>query len=178
MKYEVSDLLNEEYNLDLIKLRVHKKVKHKLIAFLYLKQCMSNYKFIHIIYIIFSSMSLLILSNEFIPHDNNKYFSDYFRELTFFSLVKKLKLTHSTYLIICAVIFIICIIRFILLATFISKCNQTDLFNSIKTDKNLFARIINQIVYVLFPYIIEFLSFIFYIEIFPKDFVIKFIFFV
>ena len=173
MKYEVSDLLNEEYNLDLIKLRVHKKVKHKLIAFLYLKQCMNNYKFIHIIYIIFSSMSLLILSNEFIPHDNNKYFSDYFRELTFFSLVKKLKLTHSTYLIICAVIFIICIIRFILLATFISKCNQTDLFNSIKTNKNLFARIINQIVYVLFPYIIEFLSFIFYIEIFPKDFVIK-----
>ena len=173
MKFEASDLLNEEYNLDFIKLRIHNKIKHKIVSYLYLKQAISHYSFVHIIFIVLSSVSLLILSNEFIPQEDNKYFSYYFRELTAYSLTKRLKISHSDYLIICAVLFVICIIRLIVMANFIIKCNEIDPFHSFKNHKSNLARIVNEIVYVLFSYIIEFLSFIFYIEIFPNDFIIK-----
>ena len=39
--------------------------------------------------------------------------------------------------------------------------------------ENLLFRILNHIVYIFFSYIIEFLSFIYYIEFLPKNFVIK-----
>ena len=121
MTSELSDLLNEENKYDFIALRMHKKVKHNIIPFLFLKQSMISYKFFHIIYILISSIGILILSDEFIPKEKRKYFSDYFRELTMFSLIKKLKITHSTYLIICAVIFVICAFRLIFLINFIQK---------------------------------------------------------
>ena len=173
MTSELSDLLNEENKYDFIALRMHKKVKHNIIPFLFLKQSMISYKFFHIIYILISSIGILILSDEFIPKDNRKYFSDYFRELTMFSLIKKLKITHSTYLIICAVIFVICAFRLIFLINFMYNSNETDSLNIVKKEKSVILNILNHLVYVLFAYIIEFLAFIYYIEIFPNDFIIK-----
>ena len=64
MKLEISDLLNEDNKFELITLRIHKKIKHRIISYLFLKQSMTSYKFIHILYIIISSISLIILSNE------------------------------------------------------------------------------------------------------------------
>ena len=173
MRLEISDLLNEDYKYDLIALRMHGKVKHRIIPYLFLKQTITGYKFIHIIYILISSISLLILSNEFIPSDNRKYFSHYFREITFYSLTKRLKISHSTYLIICLVIFVICSFRIIMLIVFFNKSNELVSFSSLKRQKSYVLNVLNHIVYVLFSFIIEFLSFIFYIEIFPETFIIK-----
>ena len=173
MKSELSDLINEDNKYDFIAIRMHKKVNHKIIPFLFLKQSMANYKFIHIIYILISSISLLILSDEFIPKENRKYFSDYFRELTMYSLTKKLRITHSTYLIICVVIFVICAFRLICLVNFIYKSNKTDSFHPLKNYKSVLLNILNHLAYILFSYIIEFLAFIYYIEIFPDEFIIK-----
>ena len=91
MKFEISDILNDECKFDLIKLRIHGKIKHKIASILFLKHSINSYKFIHIIFIIISSMGLLILSNEFIHNDNQKFLGTYLRELTFYSLAKKLK---------------------------------------------------------------------------------------
>ena len=173
MKFEPSDILNDKYKFDLIKLRVHNKVKYSIVSHLFLKQSITGYKFIHIAYIIISSIGLLILSNEFIPQEKQKYFSNYIREITIFSFAKRLKITHSTYLIICAIIFIICLIRLIAMIYFSYKSNSMDPFNNFKNKKSVIIRILNHIVYVLFSFIIEFLSFIFYIEMFPNKFIIK-----
>lgn len=173
MKLEISDLLNEDNKFELITLRIHKKIKHRIISYLFLKQSMTSYKFIHILYIIISSISLIILSNEFIPIESRRYFSDYFREITFYSLTKRLKISHSAYLIICAVIFIISSFRTIMLINFFYKCNKLDNFNSLKNHRSVFLSILNHIMYILFSFMIEFLSFIFYIEIFPETFIIK-----
>ena len=178
MKIEISDLLNGKYHYDLIKLRVHKKIKIPIVSSLFLKQSILDFKFIHIIYIIISSMSLLILTNDFI-YDKNEYlfFSSYLRELTPFSLVKRLKVSHSTYLIICAIIFIICLFRLIYMAIFIKNSNSRDAFSSfnpkLKNKRNILIRVLNHIVYIFFSYIIEFLSFIYYIGLFPNEFIIK-----
>ena len=102
---------------------------------------MTSYKFIHILYIIISSISLIILSNEFIPIESRRYFSDYFREITFYSLTKRLKISHSAYLIICAVIFIISSFRTIMLINFFYKCNKLDNFNSLKNHRSVFLSI-------------------------------------
>ena len=173
MKFEPSDILNDEYKFDLIKLRVHNKVKYSIVSHLFLKQSITSYKFIHIAYIIISSIGLLILSNEFIPQEKQEYFSNYIREITIFSFAKRLKITHSTYLIICAIIFIICLFRLIYMIYFSYQSNSMDPFNNFKNKKNFLTRILNHIVYVFFSFIIEFLSFIFYIEIFPNKFIIK-----
>ena len=173
MKFEISDILNDECEFDLIKLRIHGKIKHNIASVLFLKHSINSYKFIHIIFIIISSMGLLILSNEFIHNDNQKFLGTYLRELTFYSLAKKLKISHSTYLIISAIIFIICACRLIFLLNFKVQINNKDPFGNFKSKRNLIVRILNHIVYVFFSYLIEFLSFIFYIEIFPKDFIIK-----
>ena len=173
MKFETSDLLNNEYKFDLIKLRMHKKVKYNVIYSLYLKHSITSYKFIHIIFILISSMGLLILSNEFIPIEKQIYFSKYLREITIFSFVGKFKMSHSTYLIICGIIFVIHICRLIFMLNLSYQTNHIDPFNPVKKQKSIIIRILNHLTYVLFSFIIEFLSFVIYIEIFPDKFIIK-----
>ena len=107
------------------------------------------------------------------PREEQQFFSNYIGEITIYSFTKRLKITHSTYLIICAIIFLICIYRLISVLYFSYQSNRTDPFDSFKNNKSFIVRILNHIVYVLFSYIIEFLSFIFYIEIFPNKFIIK-----
>ena len=174
MKYEIIDLLNDKYKYGLTILRVHKKINKGIIPLLLMKITISEYSIIHILFIIISSMPLLILSNDFIP-DYSKYcyFSNWFRYLTPFSLVSKLKLTHIAYIIICSIMYIVCIIRItseIHLLHKIYHCHSTE---SYKLRESNFIRILNHIVLISFSFIVEFLSFIYYIELFPNDFTIK-----
>ena len=174
MKYEIIDLLNDKYKYGLTILRVHKKINKTIIPLLLMKITVSEYSIIHILFIIISSMPLLILSNDFIP-DYNKYFyfSNWFRYLTPFSLVAKLQLTHFTYIIICSIMYIFCIIRIIYEICLLHKIYHCHSTESYKLRESNFIRILNHIVLVSFSFIIEFLSFIYYIELFPNDFTIK-----
>ena len=174
MKYEISDLLKERYKYGLSILRIHKKANKGVILFLTLKLVIYDNIIIHILFSIISSMGLLILSNDFIP-DYNKYYylSNTFRFFTPFSITEKLNISHYSYIILCLLIIIICIIRLIYLINFIYKINHfriTDIYN-IKMNK--FIIILNHIVYILFSYIIEFLSYIYYIELLPTKFIIQ-----
>ena len=173
MKFETHDLLNDEYKFDLIKLRMHQKVKYNVIFSLFLKYSVTSYKFVHIVFILISSMGLLILSNEFIPIEKQIYFSKYLREITIFSFVDKVKMSHSNYLIICGIIFIIHIYRLIFMFNLSYKTKIIDPFNPVKKQKSIIIRILNHLTYILFSFIIEFLSFVIYIEIFPDKFIIK-----
>ena len=174
MKYEISDILNEKNKYGLTLLRIHKKADKGLTPLLILKLSVYDYYFIHILFIIVSSMGILILCNDFIPDYNNYiYLSNWLRYLTPFSLAQKLKMTHFAYIIICSIFFIICIIRLgntIYLMKRASKYHTTEVYN---IKENLLIRILNHIVYVFFSFIIEFLSYIYYIEIFQNDFIIK-----
>ena len=72
MKYEISDILNEKNKFGLIKLRIHKKVDNHVLSNLIIMLTIYNNIIIHILFIIFSSIGLIILCNNFIP-DFNRY---------------------------------------------------------------------------------------------------------
>jgi hypothetical protein len=119
-------------------------------------------------------MGLLILCNNFYPEYKNQiYLSNWLRYLTPFSIVERLHISHFSYIIICLIIFVLCISRLIYIYYLTYKVNHFHSTEVYKIKENLIIGILNHIVYVLFSYIIEFLSFIYYIEIFPNEFVIK-----
>ena len=174
MKYELSDILNDKYKLGLNILRIHKKANKGILNFLIMKKILSQNIFIYLFYIIISSLGLLILCTDFIPdYKKYKYLSSFLRCLTPLSFVERLNISHLAYIIICFIIFIICIFRSFYLFYLLYRANHfhSTEINNIKI--NILIVILNHIVYIFFSYIIEFLSFIFYIEIFPKDFIIK-----
>ena len=174
MKYEISDILNDKYKYGLTMLRMHKKANKGVLPFLIFKISVYDYHFLHLLFIIISSMGILILCNNINPdYENYLYLSNWLRYLTPFSLVERLHITHFSYIIICLVIFVICISRLIYIYHLTYKVNHFHSTEVYKIKENLMVRILNHIVYVLFSYIIEFLSFIYYIEIFPNEFVIK-----
>ena len=174
MKYEVPDLLNEKYRYGLTLLRMHKKANKGISFLLIFKLSVYKSYLIHILFIIISSMGLLILCNDFIPnYNNNIYFSNYLRYLTPFYLTKIFHISNNLYLLICGIIFVICIFRIIYIFYLIYNVNHFNIKKVYNIKENNVIRILNHFVYIFFSYIIEFLSYIFYIEFLPNDFIIK-----
>ena len=175
MKFEISDLLNDKNKYALTILRMHIKANKNVLTFLIMKIMIYDNIIIHALFIIISAMGLLILTSDFIPdyNSNYKYISICFRFLTPYSFVEKFQLSNYEYIIICSVIFIICIIRLSYMCYFIYKINHYHSTEICNITINIFVLILNHISYVLFSYINEFLSFIYYIEIFPNNFIIK-----
>ena len=174
MKYEFSDVVNEKYINGLTILRIHSKADKGVSTIMLTINTIYYIYFIHYFFIIFSSIHILSLCSEFVPkYDSQKYLSVCFRFFTPYTLFEKLRLSNKNYLIILIIIFIICIIRitdFILLHKRITKCQIEDIY---KIKAHAITIIINHIIYVGFSYIVQFLSFIYYIEIFPDKFFIK-----
>lgn len=176
MKYEPasSEILNDKNKYKLTILRMNKKANKGVLFYLIMKISIYNYLIIHILFIIISSIGLLILSNDFNPdYSKYKYLSNWIRLITPYSIVKTLKISHLTYIIICSVIIILCIIRNLRLLKLVLDVKNYDILENKEIKLNNLLIIINHIVYIFFSYIIEFLSFIYYIEIIPDNFVIK-----
>ena len=68
---------------------------------------------------------------------------------------------------------ILCIIRSIYLLYTAVKINHIHITQIYDIKINPIINFLNHVVYIIFSYIVQFLSFIFYIEIFPEKFVIK-----
>ena len=174
MKYEISDVLNEKNKYGLAMLRMHKKVGKDILSDMIMILLGYHNIIINILYIIVSSMSLIILCNDFIPDfDKNKYLSNWLRYLTPFSFVEKLQLSHFAYIIICIFIYFMCIFRLLDLFRLIYQVKYSHINEVYNIKERLIFRILNHIVYIFFSYIIEFLSFIYYIDFLPNYFVIK-----
>ena len=105
MNYEIEDILNEKHKLAFIMLRMHKKADKGVLSNLIMMQLVYNNLFIHILYIIISSIGLLTLCNDFIPDfKEHIYLSNYLRHLTPFIFVNKLQISNITYISICIII--------------------------------------------------------------------------
>ena len=102
---------------------------------------------------------------------NNKSVSNWFRYITAYSLVKTSGMSNLTYVIICLIIFILFVIRLILYGTTIYKINSKKNIEKIKPYG--FQIFMDQIVFLLFPFLIEFLFFSVLILSLPNDFIIK-----
>ena len=176
MKYEpaLSDIMNDKNKYNLTILRMNKKANKGVLFYLIMKVSIYNYIIIHILFIIISSIGLLILCNEFNPdHHKYKYLSNWIRLITPYTLVKTLKISHLTYIIICSVIIVLCLIRNLKLVKLMFEVKKYHILDNQNIKINNFIVIINHIVYIFFSYIVEFLSFIYYIKVIPNNFIIK-----
>ena len=102
---------------------------------------------------------------------NNKSVSNWFRYITAYSIVKASGMSNLTYVIICLIIFILFATRLILYGTTIYKINSKKNIEKIKP--YAFQKFMDQIVFLLFPFLIEFLFFSVLILALPNDFIIK-----
>ena len=176
MKYEpgLSDILNDKNKYNLTILRMNKKANKGILFYLIMKISIYNYIIIHILFIIISSIGLLILCNDFNPdYTKYKYLSNWIRFITPYTLVKTLKISHLTYIIICSMIIVLCLIRNLRLVKLMFDIKKYYILDNQNLEINNFMIIINHIVYIFFSYIVEFLSFIYYIEVIPNNFIIK-----
>ena len=67
MKYEISDLLNDKNKYALTILRMHLKANKNVLPFLIITIMIYDNIIIHALFIIISSMGLLILTSDLIP---------------------------------------------------------------------------------------------------------------
>ena len=174
MNYEIYDMIDEKYQYGLIIQRVHNKINHKLLVKVLLILPIHNQIIINLLFLIINSISTITLCTDFNYEEKQEiYLSKYLNLLAPFGWVEKLQMDNLSYLIICIILMFLCLVRsfyFIYMTVKINNIHITQIYN-IKTNKLI--NILNHIVYCVFGYIIQFLSFIFYIEIFPKKFIIK-----
>jgi len=102
---------------------------------------------------------------------NNKSVSNWFRYITAFSIVEASGMNNLAYVIICLIIFILFATRLILYGTTIYKINSKKNIEKIKP--YAFQKFMDQIVFLLYPFLIEFLFFSVLILALPNDFIIK-----
>ena len=106
-----------------------------------------------------------------IDKDSNSI-RQYIKGITCYNLVRKLNFSFKKYCLTNGVIFIFFIIRLINYLYYI-KTIRNYKHNFKWPIPNGFVIIIDHIVFLLFPYIIEYLSFSYYIYFFPTKFIIK-----
>lgn len=175
MKYEISDVINDKYIYGLTILRIHKKIDKSLIFRMILKIPITTSFVFFLISLIFNSIGIIILSCDFI-HDynsNNIYLSKYIRFITPLYLLEKIYINNHSYLIICSVLMFICILRSIYCFYLFYKMKNLHISEVYNIKIHTIIVIINHLSYIFFSYIVELLSFIYYIEFFPNSFIIK-----
>ena len=174
MKYETGDIIDEKYKYGLPILRVHNKIKYKHLVKTLLILPIHNQIILNVIFVIINSMSTIILCSDFNYSEKQEiYLSKYSNVLTPLGWVEKLHVDNKTYIIMCIIIMIICLIRTFYLFYVLVQIDKVHITEVHEMRINKIVNVINHIVYVMFSYIIQFLSFIYYIEIFPNKFVIK-----
>ena len=173
MKYEVSDIIQNKYIYGLTILRIHKKADKGVIFKMVLKVPIYTYFLVHFLFLIVSSMNTLIFCGEFLPNNKNVNLSTWLKKLTPYFIVEKFHITNLSYIIICTIIIIICISRYLYYFYLMYKTKHYHLTEVYNIKVNFIIVILNHFVYVFFSYLVEFLSFIIYIELFPNKFIIK-----
>ena len=101
----------------------------------------------------------------------NKTLSKWCRNITAYKLVQLLGIKNMSYIVISLAIFVLFCIRIFLYGTTIHKINSKKDIETIRPYR--FQIFMDHIVFILYPFLLEFLSFSIYICILPNKFIIK-----
>ena len=172
----MADLLDEKIKYIDILNRIQKRYLTYEGLLLLKKQYFTNNIFYYFACIFLHFIHLIIISGnytgQFMLNNKIKNIQEYLKLLTCYNLVEKLKISFLIYGIIVVIILILFIIR-IIENIYIYKLMK----NYKNTNKwplpNKFEIIIDHLIFLLFPYIIEFLSFSYYMLFFQEKFIIK-----
>ena len=138
------------------------------------KDFTTNFSFYFFSYL-FRFIGIFVLSGNSIidPEKLHKcrYFSLWARYITSYQLVKALGLNNHQYIVGSIIIFIIFSIQVVLYLIKIIKYHDNDSKETIQT--YLLQIILDHLFFLIYPFLLEYLSFIYYIELLPHTFIIK-----
>ena len=124
----------------------------------------------YLLAIFFRFIGLLIICGNY-QNDENLTISYYFRTFLSYGLSEKLKITNLIYIIISIIIFVLLLIMIFFYTKIIIQIKNRDKSEIISIFK--IQIILDHLCFLFFPYIIEFLSFIFYIQFIGDKYIIK-----
>jgi len=170
-----------EENYDIIKYynvlnRLSKKTANYEGLIMIKKQYFTDNFYYYLLCLLTRFIPLIALSGDYsdiyIKTNNVKSFQSYLKLFSCHSIMKGFNLSQEQYSILSIIITILYVIRSLMNFYIINQVK-----NARENEKwplpNKYMIIMDHIAFLLFPYIIEFLSFIFYIIFFPKTFIIR-----
>ena len=153
--------------------RIRKKNSNYEGFLLIKKYYLTNNLFYYVLCILFHFIHLISISgnfsNIFIKKNKSNSFQEFFKILTIYKLLQNFQISFLVYGLINSIFIIIFIYRITENAYKYKIYKNTQKW----TLPNKFEIIITHILFLLFPYIIEYLSFSYYIFFFPNKFVVK-----
>ena len=171
---------NEKSKYDNILNRVHKSISNNDKFFLIIKQYITNNICFYFISVIIRFFPLIVLTGNyhesFFDSSKKEYKSEsdakWIRKLSSHELIKILKIDEMKYSYISLIIFFLFIIR-ILIYLYIKNTLKKKKRNGKWPVPSKYQIIMDNIAFLLFPYIIEFLSLIYFMIFSPDSFIIK-----
>ena len=159
--------------------RIQKKISSYEGILIIKKQYFTDNGFYYFLCLLFRFIHLISFSGDYFNmFINNRFsfpsFKRYLKKLTLYNIIEQFNISFNIYAymaIIILILFIFRVLSFIHIQKGINSQKSKLRKNYILPNKYII--IIDHIVFLLFPYIIEYLSFIYYIFFFPKKFVIK-----
>ena len=165
---------DENKYLQIIK-QAYKGTPSGVFLLLFLKATNFENELFYLFAIFFRFFGLLIICGSYYDSSTNNCeniaISNIFRALTSYGLIQKMKMTNLVYNVISIIIFILFLIIFLLDFRIFALLKNKNIFQKISISK--IQIILQNLIFLLFPYIIEFLSFIFYIQFIGDKFIIK-----
>ena len=166
---------NTKYIDILNRLQKHSSQKH--IYFFIIKQNVTNNIVYYFLCIIFRCIHLIIISgdygNAFNDSINYYSFQNQLKTFTCHNILKSLDLPYYIYIIICIIFFILFCIRIIIYIYSMRTIKNYNKYTNKPPLKNNYLIIFEHVLFLFFPFIIEYLSFAYYIYFFQDKFFIK-----
>ena len=158
--------------------RIQRKISSYEPLFIMKKQYLTNNTTYYFLCILFRFISILSFCGDYndysLKYKKTPPLKKYLNILTCYNLLSKFNISFATYVSINFIIFILFLFRLNRLIFVLKKFHEQ---NSIKSnDYHLpcnYQIIIEHVIFLFFPYIIEYLSFIYHIYFFPNKFFIK-----
>ena len=132
--------------------------------------------FYYFLCLIFRFIPLFILSGNystfFKKNKKSKTIYQYLKTLTCHNIINQFKISIKVYLLIHVFLFVLFIIKIIINVFLIIKIDNNKYLNK-RPSPNKYKIILDHFIFLFFPYIIEYLSFSYYIYLFPDKFIIN-----
>ena len=156
--------------------RIEKKVSTYEGLLIMKRQYYTNNSFYFFLCLIFRFIHIISFCGDYdkikIRKRNISSCKQYLNRLTLYYLFKQLNISHNIYFIINLLILVLFLIRLLYLLEIIKKFNMSKRREN-WIFPNKYQITIDHIVFLLFPYIIEYFSFAYYMCFFPNKFVIN-----
>ena len=169
----MENILQKRTKYNKILSRMKKQFSKEISLFIIIRLYLTNNIFYYILCVFFRFLPLIIMSGDYTPANRMfKSFKQKLNAISCYNLTEKFISSFNIYALICLLLYILFVIRllcyFFLIKKFSKKTNIDEFISP-----NKYMVVMDHLLFLFFPYIIEFLSFSYYIYLFPTKFIIK-----